>query len=284
MGSPNNTAEPSSTNPIIRFYDHDVQAKDLRGRTQDDILSWSDRKLETCHNYIQMLFPLPESSPFNFEAPVITREVFDAFRSRSELRSCLRRSYERILKFYGFTLCYTVKSGKQGQNHTQEDSEISTTDLPIDTAVFNIADNDTESRSSESSRFNVKKEDPIATNLSSGLSVLTAMNYSVVRGPNWSNNATRWCVRFNHNHLRITRILRCLRILGLQSECDAFYQALQDVFDDPAIFIGSRSMMYWTRAVQRPLSIAPDDEECQWLQAWEREQENKGKSRGFVDV
>ena len=77
----------------------------------------------------------------------------------------------------------------------------------------------------------------------------------------------------NHNHLRITRILRCLRVLGLQEECDVFFAALKRVYDDPSINIGPRSLEFWTRAVERPLYMAPDDEECGWLEVWEKVQQ-----------
>ena len=52
---------------IIRFYDPDVCAKDALGRQLDEILAWPDSKLESSHDYIQMLFPLPEGSPYNSE-------------------------------------------------------------------------------------------------------------------------------------------------------------------------------------------------------------------------
>jgi len=52
---------------IIRFYDPDVRAKDALGRQLDEILAWPDSRLEASHNYIQMLFPLPEGSPYNSE-------------------------------------------------------------------------------------------------------------------------------------------------------------------------------------------------------------------------
>ena len=83
-----------------------------------------------------------------------------------------------------------------------------------------------------------------------------------------------WLTRFDHNHLRITRIIRyvtdplmkllsyaddcrCLRILGLESAAKAFFQALQD----NASGVSPRSLMYWRRAVERPLHLPPDDED-----------------------
>jgi hypothetical protein len=69
----------------------------------------------------------------------------------------------------------------------------------------------------------------------------------------------------DHNHLRITRILRCLRVLGLQAECDAFFAALCGVYADPEIRIAKTSLEYWTRAVEAPLHVAPDGEKVGWL-------------------
>ena len=66
--------------------------------------------------------------------------------------------------------------------------------------------------------------------------------------------------RSDHNHLRITRILRSLRVLGLEAEAKAFYDALTEVFDASKGHIGQKSMMFWTRAVSRPLHLAPDVE------------------------
>ncbi|KAF2845925.1 hypothetical protein T440DRAFT_502103 [Plenodomus tracheiphilus IPT5] len=264
---------PTKTHLIIRFYDHDIRAKDSHGRKQEDILSWSDTQLERSHNYIQMLFPLPEGSPYNFSAPVITREVFDAFRSRSDLRDGLRKSFERMLEFYGFAVSREsrvgVKSKQEDGKEGDEIENVATHMTSVATAkAIDESPQDTDTITS------TETNDTTATASSAPPKTSSPTSYSIIRGPKWRTNSSNWCVRFDHNHLRITRILRCLRVLGLQTECDAFYKALQQVFDDPAVSIGDRSMMYWTRAVQRPLFLAPDDDDCEWLEEWEDEQKN----------
>ena len=70
---------------------------------RSDILQWGVYELEGSHDYIQTLFPLPEESGVT-DAPIIDRQVFEAFRSRPELRSKLRESFEKMLWFYGFKL------------------------------------------------------------------------------------------------------------------------------------------------------------------------------------
>ena len=207
-----NMASQSTLEPfIVRFYDPNVQAKDRRGRTRSSILAWSDDELEYHHDYIQLLFPLPEGSPFNPSAPVIDEATFNAFRSRLELQTQLRASLQRMLRFYGFQFATVTASG----NGAQE--------------------------------------------------------LQVVNGSNYPEASRNWVRRFNHNHLRITRILRSLRVLGLENEALELFKALKRVYEGGKI--GQKSMMFWTRAIERPLYLAPEDEDdeggCQFLYEFE---------------
>lgn len=61
-----------------------------------------DDKLEQCHDYIQVLFPLPESSMFSYNAPQIQSDTLRAFRTNIELRMTLTSAFVRMLAFYGF--------------------------------------------------------------------------------------------------------------------------------------------------------------------------------------
>jgi hypothetical protein len=277
---PNMTPPSSKMSPIIRFYDPDIQAKDARGRTLETILSWSNTELERCHDYVQVLFPLPEGSPFNFAAPVVDLEVMQAFRARSELRSQLGRGFDRMMSFYGFTVSNSsrINSGKSSEQKADEKVEAAAqeeVDTGSDTQTQqSTAAKDRQSEEDTASPANIKSGD---MNADTAASVATEPPeekppaYSLIRGPNWNQASRNWCVRFDHNHLRITRILRCLRVLGLQRECDAFFAALEDVYADPKVSISDRSMTYWRRAVERPLYLAPDDEEVEWLRKWEKQ-------------
>lgn len=207
-----NMASQSTPEPfIVRFYDPNIQAKDQRGRTRSSILAWSDDELEYHHDYIQLLFPLPEGSPFNPSAPIIDEATFDAFRSRLELQTQLRASLQRMLRFYGFQLASERVDGSDSQT------------------------------------------------------------LQVVEGLNYPKASRNWVRRFNHNHLRITRILRSLRVLGLENEAWGFFKALKRVYEGGKI--GQKSMMFWTRAIERPLYLAPEDEDdeggCQFLYEFE---------------
>lgn len=76
----------------------------------------------------------------------------------------------------------------------------------------------------------------------------------------FERRARNWVMRFNHNHLRITRIIRSLRVLGLEEEAKVFFEAVEGVHNDTKK-ISDRSLMYWRRAMDRPLYLAPEDEE-----------------------
>jgi hypothetical protein len=271
---------PPKQSPIVRFYHPDVKAKDALGRTQEQILAWPNSQLENSHNYIQMLFPLPEGSPFNYAAPIIDLETMKAFRSNSELRQRLRASFERMLTFYGFTTSIhpepeieKEEDAKQ-QNHDAGTTEEAPNAAPATTKTeegnpeIQVPATATSGTTTETAT--TVKPEPSAPKLAHQA---FPFGYYVVRGPNFRKASRNWAVRMDHNHLRITRILRCLRVLGLQKECDAFFAALKRVYDDPSIHIGPRSLEFWTRAVERPLYIAPDNEECDWLRAWEEEQQ-----------
>lgn len=92
----------SSSSTLVSFYEG--TGRDHGGRRLTDILQWDADRLESSHDYIQTLFPLPEESGVNWNAPIIDRQVFDAFRSRNELQGKLRDSFQKILWFYGFKL------------------------------------------------------------------------------------------------------------------------------------------------------------------------------------
>lgn len=198
-------AAAQKTPLLIRFFDPASAARDARGRRLQDILSWPDSKLEGSHDYIQMLFPLPEGSIFNPLAPVVTEEVHKAFIERSELKDAHHQAFDRILSFYGLTI-----------DHNSQEGSI-----------------------------------------------------NITKGPKWSTNSGNWVCRFDHNHLRISRIIRSLRVLGSNKQATALFECLgglEEVMEE----VSKKSLMFWERAAKRPLHLSPDetDEEAtgvSWL-------------------
>lgn len=153
---------------LLEFY---RGGSDARGRTLAEILAWDDAALEMVHDYIQWLFPLPELSAFNADAPLLKHDDIAAFRDNADLRENLRAAYRRMLQFY---------------------------QLPTD-----------------------------------HVGAFTA----------------QWLTPGNHNFLRITRILRCLRLLGLDAEARDFLQQLEALHAAGAgRIIGPRTLEYWRGA------------------------------------
>ncbi len=85
--------------PLIAFYHH--QAPDHRGRWLQEIWQATPLWLEQTHDYIQWLFPLPEPSPVNPRAPLLTVEARILFANDPVLQQELRRSLQLMLKFLG---------------------------------------------------------------------------------------------------------------------------------------------------------------------------------------
>ena len=154
---------------LLAFYRG--QSRDSAGRTLDEILAWSDDDLEEVHDFIQWLFPLPEPSQYNPDAPLLVQEDIDAFHSNRRLQENLHRSFERILTFLGLTW-------QEGR---------------------------------------------------------------VVEGPSFKSRCAEVWSFPNHNWLRITRILRSLRLLGLEAEAQRVPMVGIDVPSPP--------LSHWRRYV-----------------------------------
>lgn len=175
------------TAKLVPFYLG--EQPDSEGRTIADIWDWDFETLEEVHDYIQWLFPLPESSAFNPDAPLVTAEVIQAFQSNPQLRDNLRRSLSVMLRFYGL-----------------QDQTIDSSQKPHKIAI--------------------------------------------TRSEDYANREPEWVHPFNHNYLRITRILKCLMVFGLAEEARAFYACLRQIYQERSDQIGDRTFQYWTNAVR----------------------------------
>jgi len=71
----------------------------------------------------------------------------------------------------------------------------------------------------------------------------------ITQSEDFSNRKREWVQRFDHNHLRITRILKCLMTFGLEDEAKAFYACLQQIYQENREQIGGETFQYWADAV-----------------------------------
>jgi len=89
--------EPSQ---LVSFYRG--VGTDNEGRRISEIHSFPFHKLESCHDYIQWLFPLAVRSAFNPEAPIMTEEDRFEFHHDPIVRANYRISLARMLDFFGY--------------------------------------------------------------------------------------------------------------------------------------------------------------------------------------
>lgn len=85
--------------PIVEFYNG---GKDYKGRTLDEILSYSNEELEKKHDWVQVVFPNREASFFNKDAPLITDKTVEAFSisNNKHLHQNLDKALDRVREFY----------------------------------------------------------------------------------------------------------------------------------------------------------------------------------------
>ena len=66
----------------------------------------------------------------------------------------------------------------------------------------------------------------------------------------WNERNSNWFIHDTHNNLRITRILKCLKTLGLGVEATEFYRALVKLRESEHYCgIGETAFRYWREAV-----------------------------------
>lgn len=162
---------------LVRFYSG--FATDVQGRWIEDIWAWSNDTLESVHDYIQWLFPLPVASDYNTNAPIIDHYDVEMFREDERLRSRLRRSLERMLEFYGLQL-----------NSSSE-------------------------------------------------------QFAIERTTSFTARSDDWLHSGNHNHLRLTRILKSTQLLGLEGESEALRAALMCIALDYPDEVSAETRGYW---------------------------------------
>lgn len=87
---------------ILEFYS--LEGLDNKGRKLSDIWLFRDSELEKSHDYIQWLFPLPEPSKAVPNAPILSLDELEAFRTDDVLAGRVLTSFEIMLSFYGLKL------------------------------------------------------------------------------------------------------------------------------------------------------------------------------------
>jgi hypothetical protein len=73
---------------------------------------------------------------------------------------------------------------------------------------------------------------------------------TVERAPNFLNRAPEWLSPGDHNHRRISRILRCLFLCGLEAEAQSLLAALEKIARENPIAIDATTLRYWQESLR----------------------------------
>jgi hypothetical protein len=72
----------------------------------------------------------------------------------------------------------------------------------------------------------------------------------VNRSETFDIKSPRWLKPNNHNFLRLTRIMKCLYILGLEDYAKALFNQLKTVYEEKPKLVGEVTWKFWQYAVQ----------------------------------
>ena len=78
--------------------------------------------------------------------------------------------------------------------------------------------------------------------------ISTSAGIAIERTPDFAARAQNWLWPMNHNHLRLTRILRSTLLLGLGAESKALFNALNALYREYPDRIPSRTHAFWSSA------------------------------------
>lgn len=81
--------------------------------------------------------------------------------------------------------------------------------------------------------------------------VSSAAGGNVERLPDFRERAQDWLWPMNHNHLRLTRILRSTLLLGLEAESKALFHALNAICREYPDRVAGRTHAFWSDTAQR---------------------------------
>lgn len=62
-----------------------------------------------------------------------------------------------------------------------------------------------------------------------------------------------WLTKRNHNYLRLTRIISCLKTLGLEKEAKALFDILMEIYKEYHNKIGETTLNFWQKAIDGTL-------------------------------
>ena len=85
-----------------------------------------------------------------------------------------------------------------------------------------------------------------------GLQMLRGDSLAIGKSEDYSDRRRTWNKPNNHNHLRLSRILMSLRLLGLEGHAKALFKCLEGIYQEEPGSIEGRSFQHWKSAAGPP--------------------------------
>jgi hypothetical protein len=82
-----------------------------------------------------------------------------------------------------------------------------------------------------------------------GLKLNTMYEESIVKGDDFKERVKNWITPKNHNFLRLTRMIRSTKLLGLDAWANALYSCLCSIYEEYGNIIGSTTKKFWDEAI-----------------------------------
>jgi hypothetical protein len=183
-------------------------------------------------------------SPFNPDAPLVEKEMIPELRRDTLVQQNVLKSFRTMLQFYGFKLEYR-----------QAESEVSSSasSSPVVDESRKSCDSDSSDHDSDDSDAKANEPSPdaplAASSSSPQSSSPAALRPVLIPNPNIRERAPNsWACKMDHNHLRITRIMKSLHIFGLHAEARAFFETLSSHVASGHAPVNQRTLGFWKEA------------------------------------
>lgn len=73
----------------------------------------------------------------------------------------------------------------------------------------------------------------------------------IVKADDFDEKAQNWLTPRNHNFLRLSRIIRSMKLLGLEGLAKNFHKCLCGIYEENEEIIGSYTKQFWDEAIEK---------------------------------
>ncbi len=73
----------------------------------------------------------------------------------------------------------------------------------------------------------------------------------IVKADNFDERSKEWLTSRNHNFLRLTRIVRSTKLLGLEGLAKNFYNCLCEIYEENKGIVGPYTKQFWDEAIEK---------------------------------